>query len=172
MLITDILDFARIEAAKLELSPTQLRLPEFLQVVTDIIRIKAEQKNLEFVYQPTPDLPMVIRADEKRLRQIPLDAAGHFHHAGLSRHRCPRRSGAVAQAERVQPDLILMYVMMPVMDGLEATRRMRRIPRLAQVPIIAVSASAFPVLSRKMQPDAARRGLPSSSPSPSSRRRC
>jgi light-regulated signal transduction histidine kinase (bacteriophytochrome) len=81
MLITDILDFARIEAAKLELSPTQLRLPEFLQVVTDIIRIKAEQKNLELVYQPTPDLPMVIRADEKRLRQIPLDALIERHRA-------------------------------------------------------------------------------------------
>jgi CheY-like chemotaxis protein len=49
---------------------------------------------------------------------------------------------AVTQAERLKPDLILMDLMMPVMDGLEAMRRIRRLPQLEQVPIIAVSASA------------------------------
>jgi len=42
----------------------------------------------------------------------------------------------------VRPDLIVMDVMMPVMDGREATRRIRQQPRFAAVPIIASSASA------------------------------
>jgi len=42
------------------------------------------------------------------------------------------------------PDLIVMDVMMPVMDGYEATRRLRQLPSLAEVPIIATSASATP----------------------------
>jgi CheY-like chemotaxis protein len=46
------------------------------------------------------------------------------------------------QAESARPDLILMDNVMPVMDGLEATRRLRLTPGLGDVPIISLSASA------------------------------
>jgi two-component system, cell cycle response regulator DivK len=49
----------------------------------------------------------------------------------------------VAVAQSQHPDLILMDIQLPQMDGYEATRRIRAIPELAQVPIIAVTSYAL-----------------------------
>ena len=47
---------------------------------------------------------------------------------------------AVKLAEAEQPGLILMDLSLPVIDGLAATRLIRKLPQLAKTPIIAVSA--------------------------------
>ncbi len=47
---------------------------------------------------------------------------------------------AIEKAERERPDLILMDLSLPVIDGLEATRRIRQHPALQHIPIVAVSA--------------------------------
>jgi len=47
---------------------------------------------------------------------------------------------AVSAAERELPDLILMDVMMPGLNGLDATRRIREYQALRRTPIVAVSA--------------------------------
>jgi len=281
-LIIDILDLSKIEAGKTELHTGAVTLPTFLSGITNIIRIKAEEKNLLFSFDASPDLPRVVQADEKRLRQVLLNLLGNavkftdrgqvslvvrctgasttrvrlrfevrdsgigiaeeqqrsifmpFEQAGeahrrlggtglglaISRHlvrlmsgdihvesqlgvgslfwlevelptleagalalpqtRLPRgyagacrrvlivddvvgnramladllgplgfeideASNGQQALERLHehgPDLVLMDMVMPVMDGLEATRRIRRIARYAELPIIAVSANA------------------------------
>ena len=47
---------------------------------------------------------------------------------------------AVELAAEVEPDVILMDLSLPLVDGLAATRRIRQLPGLERVPIIAVSA--------------------------------
>jgi signal transduction histidine kinase/ActR/RegA family two-component response regulator len=72
-LINDILDLSKIEAGKLALLPVEINLPSFLRVIADIIRIKAEEKNLLFTHESSPLLPHGVLVDEKRLRQVLLN---------------------------------------------------------------------------------------------------
>ena len=47
---------------------------------------------------------------------------------------------AVLMAARVRPDLILMDLNMPILDGWEATRRIRSAPETSHIPVVAISA--------------------------------
>jgi PAS domain S-box-containing protein len=281
-LITDVLDIAKIEAGRLELSRSEIALAPFLRMITEVIELRAQQKGLRFECHADPDLPATLHADEKRLRQVllnlldnavkftsegqvllrvarldpqhvrfevvdtgpgialqdqprlfrPFEQAGSapqrpqgtglglaisrelvrrmdsdIHLQSQAGHGCrfwfdlalsapaarrgeaaapasraaagyegPRRrllvvddvagnrqmlldllepmgfelhqasngEQALEQAERLHPDLVLMDNVMPVMDGLEATRRLRAMPALAGVPVITISASAQP----------------------------
>ncbi|MCW6053552.1 PAS domain S-box protein [Lyngbya sp. CCAP 1446/10] len=69
-LINDILDLSKIEAQKVELQPTDFHFPAFLQGVAEMCRIRAEIKGIDFHFPSSPELPIGIRADEKRLRQV------------------------------------------------------------------------------------------------------
>ncbi len=76
-LINDILDISKIEARKLELNLKPFDLPFFLQSVVEICRIRAEQKEIQFIYQPSGKLPEGIISDEKRLRQVLINLLGN-----------------------------------------------------------------------------------------------
>jgi two-component system cell cycle response regulator DivK len=49
----------------------------------------------------------------------------------------------VAMAKQHVPDLILMDIQLPVLDGYEATRQIKKQPELAHIPIIAVTSYAL-----------------------------
>ncbi|MGD1805269.1 ATP-binding protein [Dapis sp. BLCC M126] len=76
-LINDVLDISKIEARKLDLQYYDFHFPSFLQGVVEIIRIKADQKGIQLIYQAEPNLPQGIIADEKRLRQVLINLLGN-----------------------------------------------------------------------------------------------
>jgi CheY-like chemotaxis protein len=51
---------------------------------------------------------------------------------------------ALRQAERLLPDVIVMDLSLPVMDGWEATRRLKHDPRTKQIPVIVLTGHALP----------------------------
>ncbi len=278
-LLNDVLDLSKIEAHKMELELLEFNLPLFLENIVNIFLVRAKQKNIHFVYENLSDLPIGVRGDKKRLRQVLINLVGNAikftkqggvalkvgHHFGKirfqvedtgsgikpedledifapfkqasDRHSTIEGTGlglpisrklvemmggelqvtsrygqgsifwfdlelpalegwvetieaeqaqvvgfegsgrkvlvvddkpenravlvdmlaplgfeiseavdgqdGMAQAVAFEPDLILMDLVMPVMDGFESTRQIRQLPKLKGTVIIAVSASAF-----------------------------
>ena len=63
--------------------------------------------------------------------------------AGFEMIEAEDGAAGVAAAEREKPDLILMDIQLPVMDGYEATRRIKANAELKHIPIIAVTSYAL-----------------------------
>jgi two-component system cell cycle response regulator DivK len=78
--------------------------------------------------------------DQADNRQILRDLLGS---AGYEYLEATTGEDAVRVAEADRPDLILMDIQLPILDGYEATRRIKAIPALARIPIIAVTSYAL-----------------------------
>ncbi|MDM8551021.1 two-component regulator propeller domain-containing protein [Desulfobacterales bacterium HSG2] len=76
-LINDVLDLAKVESGSIELYETDFSLPAFLRGVSGIIRIRTEQKGLDFRSELSDNLPVCIHGDERRLRQVLLNLLGN-----------------------------------------------------------------------------------------------
>ena len=84
-LINDILYIAKIEAGKLNLEFSDLFLASFLENLEAMIRIRCQQKGIDFEHQILSELPTVVRGDETRLRQLLLNLLSNavkFTHTG------------------------------------------------------------------------------------------
>ncbi|WP_075216858.1 ATP-binding protein [Mongoliimonas terrestris] len=69
-LIEGLLDISRIEAGRMQIQQTEVRLADLIDPLVDMFRMQAREKGLEFRYIRPETLPAVVRADEKRLRQV------------------------------------------------------------------------------------------------------
>ena len=72
-LVNDIVDLARLDAGRLELAPLDVGLALFLQRLCDTVRTQAEAKGLPFSLKLAPGLPVAVRVDETRMRQVLLN---------------------------------------------------------------------------------------------------
>ncbi|MES9971064.1 MAG: AAA family ATPase [Candidatus Thiodiazotropha sp.] len=69
-LINDVLEIAKIEAGKLQLELATFDLHALVREVTDMMRLRAEQKGLKLELDQASEFPRYIKGDEARLRQI------------------------------------------------------------------------------------------------------
>ena len=83
---------------------------------------------------------ILVVEDTEDNRQILRDLLGM---AGYQMIEANDGAEGVAMAAEYAPDLILMDIQMPVMDGYEATRRIKADPALQAIPVIAVTSYAL-----------------------------
>jgi len=76
-LINDILDFSKIEAGKLDLEILDFDLESLSYDFADIMAVKAAEKGLEFMCICNPEVPVLLRGDPGRLRQVLANLTGN-----------------------------------------------------------------------------------------------
>jgi CheY-like chemotaxis protein len=84
-LISDILDLSRIEAGRFHLIEQDFNLPELLNSLAELFKARAAEKGLAFNYEPLSQLPIAVRGDDRRLRQVLNNLLGNavkFTHQG------------------------------------------------------------------------------------------
>ena len=75
--INDILDFSKIEAGKLDLEILDFSLPAALENVRQLLWVKAREKGLQLTCRIDAEVPVWLRGDSGRLRQILLNLGGN-----------------------------------------------------------------------------------------------
>jgi diguanylate cyclase (GGDEF)-like protein/PAS domain S-box-containing protein len=93
---------------------------------TDEGLIKAQQQGAILIVDDTPEVLAILF---KRLQM-----------AGFNLSVAHNGEQAIAQAELTQPDIILLDVMMPGLDGFETCRRLKRSPTTQAIPVIFMTA--------------------------------
>lgn len=83
---------------------------------------------------------ILVVEDQEDNRQILRDLLGN---AGFDLVEAENGEQALAALASRRPDLILMDIQLPIMDGYEATRRIRADPEMKSIPIIAVTSYAL-----------------------------
>ncbi len=69
-LINDVLEVSKIEAGKLILERSNFDLHQMLRGIEEMLKIKAQTKNLDFAIQKSNRVPQYIQTDEQKLRQV------------------------------------------------------------------------------------------------------
>ena len=90
---------------------------------------------------PRFDGARVLLVEDNRLNQeVAVELLGLF---GVAVTVAADGAEALRHLDDASPDLVFMDMQMPVMDGLEATRRLRAQPRFAALPVVAMTANAM-----------------------------
>ncbi|MDZ4202295.1 MAG: PAS domain S-box protein [Gallionella sp.] len=76
-IINDILDYSKVEAGRLELDQTELRLDDLLENVADLFNVRAEEKGIELVLDIAPGVPERLLGDPLRLGQVMNNLVGN-----------------------------------------------------------------------------------------------
>ncbi|MEG4212406.1 PAS domain S-box protein [Microcoleus sp. S13_B4] len=77
VLINNILQMSKIEVGLLTLNNSTFDLHKMLKNIENMLKIQAEKKGLQLIFDFPPDLPQYVETDESKLRQVLLNIVGN-----------------------------------------------------------------------------------------------
>ena len=69
-IINDILDINKIESGKMELVPVEYDISKMIYDIYNMIRVRADEKKIDFEMEVAPDIPIRLFGDDVRVKQI------------------------------------------------------------------------------------------------------
>jgi signal transduction histidine kinase/DNA-binding response OmpR family regulator len=75
--INDILDFSKIEAGRVDLEAIDFNLRDCLETILKTLALRADEKGLELLCDVAPEVPVLVRGDSSRLRQVVINLVGN-----------------------------------------------------------------------------------------------
>ncbi|MBD1909839.1 GAF domain-containing protein [Leptolyngbya sp. FACHB-16] len=76
-LINDVLEMSKIEAGQVTLHETECDFYQLLNNLEDMLRLKAQSKGLQLVFTYDADIPLYIKIDKNKLRQVLINLLGN-----------------------------------------------------------------------------------------------
>lgn len=76
-LINNVLEMSKIEAGRIAFQATNFDLYALLDTLQQMLRLKAESKNLQLRFERSPNVPQFVRTDEAKLRQVLINLLGN-----------------------------------------------------------------------------------------------
>ncbi len=130
-IVNDILDFSKIEAGKLDLEEIDFDLRETLEDVIDLLFLRAAEKGLDFGFTLAPAVPVHLRGDPGRLKQILINLCGNAVKF--------TREGAVAVRVSLdaqnQDEATLRFAVSDTGPGVSEEQRQRLFSRFSQLEV-------------------------------------
>ena len=96
-LINDILDMSKIEAGRITLNENSFDLYRLLDNLEEMLRLKADSKGLQLIFERTAEVPQYVQTDESKLRQVLINLLGNaikFTEEGSVTLRVRREQGS------------------------------------------------------------------------------
>lgn len=109
-------------------------------ILTEVLRRPSEPRTRSpepSTLDSVPPSRILVVDDDPTIAEV---VTRYLHHAGYAVERAADGAAALAQAAAVRPDLVVLDLMLPEIDGLEVCRRLRADPAARGVPIVMLTA--------------------------------